>query len=80
VKLKKKQEKWHHFVDGERPTETQVPFFAFVALDKNTHFYNVVSKRIIKEEKHPTPKTWKEWKPMICRDGIIAAREAGKSH
>jgi hypothetical protein len=35
---------------------------------------------ITKKEKHPTPKTWKEWKPIICRDEIIAAREAGKFH
>jgi hypothetical protein len=28
---------------------------------------------ITKKEKHPTPKTWKEWKPIICRDEIIAA-------
>jgi hypothetical protein len=35
---------------------------------------------IKKEENHSTPKTWKEWKPGICRDGIITALEAGKFH
>jgi hypothetical protein len=35
---------------------------------------------ITKKEKHPTPKTWKEWKPIICGDATIATRKTGKFH
>jgi hypothetical protein len=74
-----KRKKRHHFVDGEPPTETQVPFLWWRSIKGHTFTMSSPSS-ITKEEKHPTPKTWKEWKPMICRGGMIPAREAGKFH
>jgi hypothetical protein len=62
---------------SERPTETRVPLWR----STKRHTFTMSSRSsITKEDNHSTPKTWKEWKPIICRDGIIAAQEAGKFH